>query len=108
MIQFTESIFVINSMYAGVNVIKAKNAFLKKLNRANISQKEIENEGEKEWRSIEATYKPVLKWKNEDFTALEGKLCKPDDTHSENRKTKVIPSLPPPPPPPPPSHNYNT
>ena len=67
MIQFTESISAINSMTASVGLIRAKNAFLRKLSKDIISQEDIQREGEKEWRIIEESYKPILKWNDIDF-----------------------------------------
>ena len=96
MIQFTESISAINSMAASVVVIRAKNAFLRSLNREPITQKDIQNEGEKEWKLIEATYQPVLRWKDKDFTDLNEGMTKP---HHDIQKTSGGPPPPPPPPP---------
>ena len=73
MIQSTESISAINSMSATVGLIRAKNAFLRKLSKDIISQEDIQREGEKEWRIIEESYKPILKWNDVDFTDLWGK-----------------------------------
>ena len=73
MIQFTESISAINSMTASVGLIRAKNAFLRKLSKDVISQEDIQREGEKEWRTIEESYTPILKWNDMDFTDLEEK-----------------------------------
>ena len=61
MIQFTESISAINSMTATVGLIRAKNAFLRKLSKDVISQEDVKREGEKEWRIIEESYTPILK-----------------------------------------------
>ena len=73
MIQSTESISAINSMSATVGLIRAKNAFLRKLSKDIISQEDIQREGEKEWRIIEESYKPILKWNDVDFTDLKEK-----------------------------------
>ena len=72
MIQFTEHVSAINSMYASVGLIRAKNAFLRRLTKDIISQKDIQREGEKEWKIIEESYTPILKWKDIDLTDLDG------------------------------------
>ena len=70
MIQFTKSISAINSMSVGVNVLKAKNAFLRALAIRHLTPADYRREGEIQWKEISENYSPTLVFGNMDFTDL--------------------------------------
>ena len=89
MVQLENSLEALNIMSISLGLIRAKNAFKKKLSHDNFKLEDIKNVGEKQWEEIEKTFVPKLK--------LEG--------HSVSEKfleSEVTPSFPHPPPPPPP------
>ena len=70
MIQFTKSISAINSMSLGLNVLKAKNKFLRALAVRHLTQADYRKEGEIQWENISDTYSPKLTFGNMDFSDL--------------------------------------
>ena len=97
-VQLTQSISALNSMWSSVGIIRAKNAFLRILHKDSTSEKNIELAGEKEWKIIEQTHKPVCKWEGLDLTELNRNIARKNKDH---KKTKFSNGPPPPPPLPP-------
>ena len=108
-LQFTESISAINCMYLGVSVIRAKNAFLKGLKVADSfpSTPEVQSIGGHEWRMIEDSHEPVLKWNNIDFSSDFRNKKKQGAQINHQNFSKLGNHYPPPPPPMPPKMMSN-
>ena len=70
MVQFTRSISAINSMSLGLNVLKAKNKFLRALTVRHLTQADYRKEGEMQWEKITKAYSPKLTFGNMDFSDL--------------------------------------
>jgi len=95
---FTRSISALNSMTFSMGVLRAKNAFKKKLSQDHLlTPADYKDAGGKLWKDIANTYKISLSFADMDFSDLE-------KDEPDTRKNTVLTStngtsLPPPPPP---------
>jgi len=96
---FTRSISALNTMAFSMGVLRAKNAFMRKLSQDQIpTPADYKAAGDKQWENIAAVHKATLKFDNMDFTDL--KVDEPDAL--VNTASSLLSNGVPPPPPPPP------
>ena len=110
MFAFTRSISALNTMTFSMGVLRAKNAFMKKLSQDHIlTPADYKTEGNKQWKNIAAGHKVTLSFADMDFSDLQRDE---PDTPVKNVKANLpyshLKNGIPPPPAPPPSKGGNT
>jgi len=98
MAKLTDSLEAINIMSISLGLIRAKNAFKRKISQDAVKVKDIKIEGDKQWEAIEQTFIPTLTLDGAEISSVKNEINPP----VKLQKQAIDTALPPPPPPPPP------
>jgi len=99
MAKLTDSLEAINIMSISLGLIRAKNAFKRKISQDAVKVKDIKIEGDKQWEAIEQTFIPTLKLDGAEISSVKNEIIPPVELHKQAIDTAVPPPPPPPPPP---------